>query len=268
MRKADFHTHSTVSDGSESIERIINMAKEKGLYAVAITDHDTLSHLDKIPNDTDIKVIAGIEISSALSDTNTKAHILGYNIQKPQTITALTEPVLTARNENSEKQIERLTKNGFVFDMDKLKRADGKYLYKQHIMDWLFTTGQVTDTFGNFYQRTFKNGGICAFDIKYPDVFDAVRAVKESGGLAVLAHPGQQQIFDLIPKLVEIGLDGLELNHHSHSEKDRELIRRYGAQYSLFLTGGSDYHGKNAANKFQIGDFLAHESGVNAIVTI
>jgi len=265
--KADLHTHSTVSDGSESIERIIRMAKKKGLYAIAITDHDTLSHLDKIPNDDDIKVVAGIEISSAMSKMNTKAHILGYNIQKTEPITTLTAPVLNARNENSEKQIEILAKNGFHFDMDKIEKADGKYIYKQHIMDWLFATGQVSDMFGNFYQRTFKNGGICAFDIEYPDVFDAVRAVKESGGQAVLAHPGQQQIFYLIPKLVEIGLDGLELNHHSHSEQDRNMIQDCAAEYGLFLTGGSDYHGKHAANSFEVGDFTAQECGIKAIVS-
>lgn len=263
--KADFHIHSTVSDGSDDIGQIITIAKGKGLDAIAITDHDTLSHLSKIPSEAGIQVIVGIEISAVHRKTNTRAHVLGYNIQNPEIITSLTQPILEARNKNSEKQAELLNRSGFRIDMDKLARADGKYLYKQHIMDWLVATGQVSDMFGTFYQRTFKQGGICDFDIEYIDVFEAVRTIKDAGGLAVLAHPGQQQNFWLIPELIKVGLDGLELNHHAHSEKDREIIRDIAGHSGLFMTGGSDYHGKYEPQAIGIGDFLADESGVNVI---
>ena len=263
--KADLHIHSTISDGSDTIGQIIGIAKDRELDAVAITDHDTLSHMAQIPADAGIKVIAGIEISAVHRETNTRTHILGYHIQRPEMVTALTLPLLEARSKNSEKQAGILMSIGFWIDVDKLARADGKYLYKQHIMDWLITTGQVPDMFGEFYQKTFKNGGICAFDIEYIDVFEAVRAIKEAGGLAVLAHPGQQQNFWLIPGLVACGLDGLELNHHTHSKQDRETIWDYAGQYGLFLTGGSDYHGKYEPQPFGIGDFLSEESGAMAI---
>jgi len=161
--------------------------------------------------------------------------------------------------------VDILLQQGFKIDKNKLARADGMYLYKQHIMDWLVSTGQATEMFGGFYKQTFKNGGTCDFDILYPDAFEAVRLIKKAGGLAVLAHPGQQQNFWLIPELVKIGLDGLELNHHTHSEKDREIIQDYANQYGLFLTGGSDYHGKYEPQPFGIGDFLSEKSGVEAI---
>jgi predicted metal-dependent phosphoesterase TrpH len=263
--KADLHIHSTVSDGSESIEQIIVMAKAKGLDAIAITDHDTFSHIAQIPADAGIQVIGGIEISAAHRKTKTPTHILGYNIQNHDMITSFTQPLLEARNKNSEKQVEILIQAGFQIDREKLARADGKYLYKPHIMDWLVTTGQAPDMFGSFYQKTFKHGGICAFDIEYIDVFEAIKAIKSAGGLAVLAHPGQQKNFWLIPELVKSGLDGLELNHHTHNEEDRETIRNYANQYGLFLTGGSDYHGRYEPQPFGIGDFLSEESGVGAI---
>ena len=263
--KADLHIHSTVSDGGDTIEELITIAKNKGLDVIAITDHDTMSHIVKIPADADIKVIGGVEISAVYRKTSARAHVLGYSIKKPEIITALTKPLLEARNRNSEKQVKFLVQIGFQIDMDKLARADGKYLYKQHIMDWLVTTGQVPDMFGDFYKKTFKQGGICAFDIEYIDVFDAVRAIKKAGGLAVLAHPGQQQNFWLIPELVKIGLDGLELSHHTHTEKDKEIIRDNANKYNLFLTGGSDYHGKYEPQPFGIGDYLSEESGVTAI---
>ena len=263
--KADLHIHSTVSDGSDTILDIIRIAKQKGLDAIAITDHDTLSHQNQIPTDPGIQVISGVEISAVHKKTNTRTHLLGYAIQKPEMITALTQPLLEARNRNSEKQVEVLVANGYRIDPDQLARADGKYLYKQHIMDWLVSSGQVSELFGAFYHSTFKNGGICAFDIDYLDVFDAVKAIREAGGLAVLAHPGQQQNFWLIPELVAIGLDGLEQNHHANSERDQITIQEFAAAHGLFLTGGSDYHGRYEPQPFGIGDFLAAESGVNAI---
>ncbi|MDR2605689.1 MAG: PHP domain-containing protein [Oscillospiraceae bacterium] len=263
--KADLHIHSTVSDGSDSIEQIIGIAKGKGLDAIAITDHDTVSHLSKIPADSGIMVIGGVELSAVYRADDTRAHILGYGIRNRGIIAALADPLLEARNRNSEKQVDALLQAGFRIEPDKLARADGKYLYKQHIMDWLVTTGQVPEMFGEFYQKTFKRGGICAFDIQYIDVFDAVRAIKDAGGLAVLAHPGQQQNFWLIPELAKIGLDGVELHHHTHSEQDRVTVRQFARQFGLFCTGGSDYHGKYEPQPYGIGDFLSDDSGVAAI---
>lgn len=207
MKKADLHIHSTVSDGSDTIKEIIAKAEKKSLDAIAITDHDTLSHANQIPQSTNLKVIAGIEISAYDFDTNTRAHILGYNIKNPELVTAFVQPLLEKRNENSLKQIEVLCQNGFNFDLDKIKKADGKYIYKQHIMNYLVQTGQVPNMVGTFYMNTFKNGGICDFDIQYLDVFDAVKIIKSAGGLAVLAHSGQQQNFYLIDKLAHLGLD-------------------------------------------------------------
>lgn len=263
--KADLHIHSTISDGSEDIVRIIEMAKEKKLDAIAITDHDTVAHFSRIPLDSEIKVIAGVEISAFDKENSTRAHVLGFNIKEPSVIQEFSEPFLEMRNQNSEKQVGVLIDNGFKIDIDKLPRADGKYLYKQHIMDYLVSTGQAPDMFGEFYHRTFKNGGICAFDIEYIDVFKAVAKIKEAGGYAVLAHPGQQQNYYLIPELKRVGLDGIELNHHTHSERDREIIRECALKHGLFMTGGSDYHGRFEPQPYVIGDFLSDESGVLAL---
>ncbi|MCL2141082.1 MAG: PHP domain-containing protein [Dehalococcoidia bacterium] len=263
--KADLHVHSTVSDGSDSIAELVIMARAKGLDAIAVTDHDTVAHFVRIPQYDDILVIGAIELSSVHRKTNTRAHVLGYGIKNPEIISIMTQPILEARNRNSEKQAEILIRHGFRIDLDKIARADGRYLYKQHLMDWLVSSGQVPNMFGDFYHKTFKNGGICAFDIEYMDVLDAVKLVKEAGGLAVLAHPGQQQNFWLIPELVQNGLDGIELNHHSHSVKDKEIVREQAALLGLFMTGGSDFHGKYEPQPFVIGDFLSDESGVQVI---
>lgn len=266
MIRADLHMHSTVSDGSFTISELIARAKQNGLDAIAITDHDTLSQCKQIPETEHLKVLAGIEISAYDYKNHFRVHMLGYNIQKPAVTEQIVHPTLEARHANSLKQIEILNQHGYEIDVQQLHRADGKYIYKQHIMDDLVQRGKAPDMFGKFYQTTFKHGGICDFDILYPSPLEALRAIKDAGGFAVLAHSGQQQNFCIIPELVKHGLDGLELHHHANKPMDQEIIQEYADKYDLFLTGGSDFHGKYEGILVDIGDYLAEPSGVFAIL--
>ena len=265
MIKADLHIHSRISDGSDTIEELAVQAAEKGLDVIAVTDHDTLSQVRLISDALPVRVIPGIEISCFDDAANQRVHILGYQIQNITLVEEFVHPLLIARHENACKQILILQKAGFSIDLTQLHRADGKYIYKQHIMEHLVKTGQVQEMFGDFYQRTFRNGGICAFDITYLNPYEAVRIIRQAGGLAVLAHSGQQQNFGLIPQLVQAGLTGLECNHPAHQEADKTIIREYANRYHLFLTGGSDCHGRYEKEVHELGCCLSEESGVKAI---
>ena len=265
MRKVDMHIHSTVSDGSFTMEEIVAQAESRGLFGIVITDHDTLSHQKKLPKSKTVQVQAGLEISAYDYKEDYRVHILGYGIKNPEIVEKVVHPTLEARHENSMKQIRTLQAHGIDIDLEKVKRADGKYIYKQHIMDYMVSQGMAEELFGEFYYNTFKNNGICHFDITYIDPIAAVRAIKDAGGMAVLAHSGQQQNFSLIKGLVEQGLDGLELNHHANSDKDKEIIKKYAKDYHLFLTGGSDCHGRYEPDSPCVGDYVAEESGANAI---
>ncbi|MCL1803150.1 MAG: PHP domain-containing protein [Eubacteriaceae bacterium] len=265
--KADLHTHTTFSDGDSSIEEIINAAIAKGIDAVAITDHDTVSHFGKVPERAAVRVLKGIEICAVHPETSTRTHILGYNMPNPEIAAEVCLPYLIARNENSMRQAGILIELGYSIDIGKLSRAEGKYLYKQHIMDWLVSTGQADSYFGDDYKAIFKNAGPCDFDIEYCDCFTAINAIKASGGLAVLAHAGQQQSFWLVRELARAGLDGIELNHQSHSDLDKLKIASLAKRYSLFMTGGSDFHGRYEQHGYGVGDILSHESGVEALLS-
>lgn len=265
MIKADMHIHSTISDGSYSMEEIVAMAEKRSLDAIVFTEHDTLSHASKLPESDKVKVAAGVEISAFDYKKNFRVHVLGYNIKTPEIVERVVHPTLEARHANSMRQIEILNRNGYEIDIDKMPKTDGTFIYKQHIMDWLVSQGKVDEMFGEFYYSTFKNNGICHFDITYLDPIKAVRAIKDAGGYAVLAHSGQQQNFELIPVLVKAGLDGLELNHHANSDKDKIRIREYADKYNLFLTGGSDCHGRYEPNSPEVGDYIAEQSGAERI---
>ncbi len=265
MKRADLHMHSRISDGSYTIPELAHLAAQRGLDVIAVTDHDTLSQAGKIPKNLPVEVIAGIEISCLDVQTNMRVHLLGYGIKDRQKVEDFVHPLLMARHENSLKQIEVLQRNGFHIEVDQLYRADGRYIYKQHIMEYLVRTGQSPDLLGETYKRLFKNGGICAFDIQYLDPYEAVRVIRAAGGMAVLAHSGQQQNFTLILGLVKAGLEGLELHHPANTEPDKQVIRAYARAHDLFLTGGSDFHGAYEPGGPLPGQYISEESGVRAI---
>ena len=263
--KGDLHIHTDISDGSYTTEEIIKMAKEKNLTHIAITNHDTVKGLNQAINlgkKYNVKVIPGIEISAYDFENNRKVHILGYNFDLKGThITKLCDPTLKARDENSRWQIKTLMENGFDIDLKSVeeKSKNSTAIYKQHIMHVLIEKDYTSEIYSDLYRRIFKNNGICAKDIKYVDACDAVKAIKKDGGFAVLAHPGQLNSYDIIPQLVESGLDGLEINHHDHTDEDKNKIMKYAEEYKLFLTGGTDFHGKYGTIKMELGNITAPE---------
>lgn len=103
--------------------------------------------------------------------------------------------------------------------------------------------GYTDHIYSPLYKKLFKGSGICAGEIEYADVMEAVQAIKADGGIAVLAHPGYQNTYCLIDRLIAAGLDGIELYHDMHTEADHEKIRRLAVEKNLLLTGGSDFHG-------------------------
>ena len=237
--RVDMHIHTNTSDGDRSVPEIIDIAFSKKLDAIAITDHDTLAHLNYVPKNPKVPVIAGVEISAVDKNTGIKADVLGYGVRDPDLIEKLTIPMLEQRHEISLRQIAFLQKCGSIIELDKLKKADGKYIYAQHITEYLIETNQYNDI-GNA-------------DIDYVDVRDAVNVIKKAGGLAVLAHPGRQKNFYMVGIAP---FDGIEFNHPSNSMADKAIIKAYACKHNLFLTGGSDFHGKYDDMKVEIGDYL------------
>ncbi len=269
MIKADLHIHSNISDGSDTIDEIIELAISSGLTHISITDHDTLegsSYAIERGREAGISVISGIEISAIDKRSGIKAHILGYGINNTRYLEDICSTMLEDRHNNCLEQISILNRNGFNIDINELSERTHRYIYKQHIMDYLYKRGQIEEMFGDFYYSVFKNGGMCDFDISYIDVFDAVKAVKASGGYAVLAHPGQQKNYTLIHELIEAGLSGIELNHISNSDIDRGIIAEIAKEHGLFLTGGSDYHGLFESRKTTIGEYLSERKAVEVIL--
>lgn len=263
MYQADLHLHTRVSDGSEDITTILQMAKEVGLTHLAITNHDTTQMTEEYiakAKDYGIYAIPGVEMSAYDAERGVRAHILGYNYKTTTHIEAIGRETLRKRTENGLKYIEVLKQIGYQVDREEIQKLCTSAIYKQHILSYLVKTGQTNAIFGDVYDKEFKNGGPCSFDVDYPDAVACVKAICADGGIAVLAHPGQQNNFDLLPKLVDAGLKGIEYNHPSHDAELRKKVEKSAEQFELFMTGGSDFHGLYEKTKTTLGAYRAHES--------
>lgn len=256
--KADLHVHSTISDGSLSRKQIVSLAEEKNLECIAFSDHDCTFEYDKVSRlSSTIKIIPAIEISAYDFESNKKVHVLGYAYSNPKPLEELCHPTLEKRNANCIKQIEILAESGYKITPEEVKKYSSSCIYKQHILKYLYDTKQSEKLFGKIYHEIFKNGGPCDFDIQYADCCDAVKAIKEAGGYAVLAHPGQQENYSCVKKLHDCGLDGIELYHPSNSQTAMDIIKQLASEYGLFFTGGSDFHGEYENGGRDLGDFLS-----------
>ena len=263
MYLADLHVHSSVSDCSMDAESILKEAKNAGVTHLAFTDHDTTDlaqeHVDLAAR-YGICAVTGVEMSAYDYKEDRKVHILGYAYTKTKYIEQIGPETLKKRTGTCLKQIGILNELGYHVPTEEVKKLAGKCIYKQHILDSLVRTGQSETLFGDIYQNVFKNGGPCDFDIRYPDAEDCVRAIKADGGFAVLAHPGQMGNYGAIHRLAEAGLDGIECNHPSHSASDRKRVEEFAKSESLFLTGGSDFHGRYERIRSSLGQYPAPES--------
>lgn len=251
MIKADLHVHTNHTDCSDSPVEVFKKAKENGVTTIAITDHDTLYGVNiftKLAKQFGIDYIPGIEISAYDYSRNTPCHIVGLYVKngyKP-----LEDMILETtkeRHSNSNEQVKKLIALGYdlsFLDFEQKKGIHG--IYKQHIMDVLIEKGYTDEMYGDFYRTMFKNDGPLEMKINYPSHLDATRILFESGVIPILAHPTLYGNLDSVEELCDNGLKGIEISYPVVTKKDIQMIKRLAQKHGLYLSGGSDYHGRYA----------------------
>ena len=248
MNMIDLHIHSVYSDSSLSLADILTSAKEKNLHMISITDHDTFAgykhlHEYSLP----CTIVKGIEISAFDNLIQKPVHILGYGFgENTPHVDALCAITLKHRLHASLWQIEQLIKYGYSITKKEVEKLaiNSTAIYKQHIMDIMMKHGYSDGIYSAVYQKLFKNNGICECSIPYVSVTDAIHAIHDDHGIAVLAHPYLSKVVSRIPDYISIGIDGIETWHSSHSKSETENLHQLAKRYRLIETGGSDTHGR------------------------
>jgi len=274
--KVDLHIHSNWSDGSMSISQLIRFAKVLGLDAISITDHDTMAGQTEAVEEGrrhGIHVIPGVEISAFNHETERKVHILGFNVRDMKGLDCACRPFLEARHSKNLQSVDLVAQAGYpISQSDVLEYAslDGT-VYRQHIMHALVDRGYASAIYGHLYTKLFGHGGLAAVKASYIDAEEALRLVRDCGGFAVLAHPFQYNSMDFIPRLAELGLAGIEYQHHTQTPERQEAAVQAAQRYGLFLSGGSDFHGFYSENPLPPGSTSTELAGdhplLNAILS-
>lgn len=245
MAAADLHVHTNASDGTETPAQVISLAREAGLAAIGITDHDTLEGLVpamRAGGELSVEVIPGVELST--EHEGVEIHILGYLVDLScRDFLEHLHRLHANRKERALKMVKKLQELGMAISFTQVLDAAGKAaIGRPHIARVLVEEGFV-DTAKEAFNKYIGRG--CPAYVprfKYSP-FEAVRLILQAGGVPVLAHPGLAGLDEIIPGLAKAGLMGLEVYYPLHTREQITYYLDICAKYGLIPTGGSDYHG-------------------------
>ncbi|MCD7828759.1 MAG: PHP domain-containing protein [Clostridiales bacterium] len=267
----DLHCHTKLSDGTLGLEELIALAAKRGVDTIAITDHDCLAGTirGKIIGDRNgIRVIPGVEIS-ALDKQGKNVHILAYLFDSPDRIEGLCHKNALERKKAGQYMMLKAAQKYPITKELVIKCASGSTnLYKQHIMHALMQCGYTMSIYGELYDELFNPSSpsnICV-QPKFADVFDVIEAVKNAGGISVLAHPVLYDNFDIIDELIDAGLNGIEVWHPTCSKENEERLISIAKSHKLLMTGGSDFHGMYNHGTWSVGDYSTPKQQLNELL--
>ena len=266
--RGDLHCHTKLSDGSLGIEDLITLAKKRGIEAISITDHDCLAGTvrGKIIGDRfGVQVIPGVELSATDTKTGKKVHLLCYLSDAPDRLEGLCHRNSLARKKAAHYMMLQVAKRYPVAAELIVKCATGSTnIYKQHIMQALMECGFSRDIYGEMYHKLFDKDSPESVLVtpKYPDIEEVLTAIHDAGGIAVLAHPYFFDNLDSLPRLIENGLDGIEVWHPCATEEQQAELKKIATKNKLLMTGGTDFHGLYNLDPVSIGDVLTPDDAM------
>ncbi len=242
---ADLHLHSICSDGSQEPSELVRMAAELGFDAIALTDHDTVAGIADAQAEgrkLGVEVIAGIEISTDVDGVS--VHILGYYVDPTDpTVQSLMIDGKSRRTERMERMVAKLNKLGYPLDLAELQASLGEATPgRAHLARFLVAKGHFRHVEAVF-TRVLGDGKSAYEPAQKLTAEEAIALVSAAGGVSSLAHPGLTGIDGKIGRLVEAGLDGIEVYAGRHSDAQIMRYLKVARESDLLVTGGSDSHG-------------------------
>ena len=262
----DLHIHSIYSDDGEfTPEFLVRKCKNADIKIMAITDHNSVSGIEeeiKYCKQLGIICIPATEIECSFNNVN--LHVIGYGIDHTkEEFTLIEKNVFKQELAKSREKLDLTNALGFELKEDDLKaiRSNGiwtgelfgeallsKEIYKDHeILKPYRNGGERGDNpYANFYWDYYSKGKPCYTEIEFPSLDNIIKTIYKYGGVAVLAHPGNnlKNKYELFDDIVSLGLDGVEVFSSYHDSEAIDYFYRIGRKKQLLITCGSDYHGK------------------------
>ena len=265
MAIGDFHTHSHHSDGVLTPTDLIRCAGANGVRSLALTDHDTtagVAEAQRAGEAIGVRVIPGVELSADLPDGG-DAHILGYfpSVEQPR-LQAQLARYREGRTSRGRKMLAKLAALGMPLRWERVLEIAGEAAVgRPHVAQALVEGGHVGSVREAFDRYLHTGGPADAAREKVPPA-EAIALIRESGGVAALAHPSFLPDADsAVAALAAAGLEGLEVYYKNYTPEEVERFRALADAHGLVPTGGSDYHGIHDDER-EPGDFTFAEDDV------
>jgi 3',5'-nucleoside bisphosphate phosphatase len=261
--RIDLHTHSRVSDGTDTPSELFEAARLAGVDVVGLTDHDTTDGWDEAYQAAEtlgLGLVPGMELST--QHQGHSVHLLAY-LHDPtyQPLCEEIDRILEGRDGRVERMVSVLSGLGLPITAEDVlaESADAVSTGRPHVADALVRRGLVRDRDEAFSR--FLAWGRPAYVERYaPDLVSTIAMVSAAGGVTVIAHPwgrsGVSRRLDesAFAHLKAQGLSGIEVDHQDHDPAMRVQLEAIAHNLDLVVTGSSDYHGRGKKD---------HELGVN-----
>lgn len=252
MGFVDLHVHSNASDGTFSPSQVVELAKNAGLDAFALTDHDTTAGVPEAlekGRDLNIEVIPGIEVSSSFDGT--EIHILGLFVNSDDPVlAAMLEKMRISRDRRNEKMLENLAADGISFTKEELCGDNpDTIITRAHIAHALVAKG-ICSGMDQAFKKYLQYGGHYCPQKEHLSPEEVVKTLISNGAFVALAHPfqykfGDKKTEELIAHMADLGMKGLEVYHSSNNKLESMKLQEMAVRHHLLPTGGSDFHGGN-----------------------
>lgn len=258
--KFDLHIHTKYSDGLLDPSNVVDLAFEKGLDGLSITDHDTVSGLKETENyiksnyKNQIKFIPGIEFGCIYGEE--EIHILGYFIDyNDSRLLNLIDKLKSSRINRSKKMIQKINELGFHISFEEIfVESNDNFIGRPHIARAMVKKGYVDDI-SDAFKKYIGIGKPAYVDRFKLEVEDTIELINEIGGIAILAHPGLLKDKTNINRCIEWGINGLECIHSEHSDTQVNQFIEICKENDLKITGGSDCHGQIIKGELLLGNY-------------
>ena len=256
----DLHVHSSYSDGSETPETLVALAKAAHVRALALTDHDNAFGVPDFLaacRDADFLGIAGVEVSANVESGT--LHILGLGIDaENEALRDALNEVLEGREERNMRIVEKLQGLGFNISYDEvLEMAGEDVVGRPHFAQVMVARGWV-DSVEEAFARYLEKGQPAYVDRFRFQPEEAIAKIRSAGGVPVMAHPMSvtedfAELREVVAKLTDAGLRGIEAYYNGHSPETTLECLRLAKRHGLLVTGGSDFHGESVKPGIRIG---------------
>lgn len=266
--RLDLHIHSTASDGAVSPRAVLELAEKGRLDVIALADHDTTAGVRRLLRDgihESIQVIPALEVSSTLESK--ELHILGYFVDPgAQVLRSHEERAVRLREKRMQGMIQRLGESGVKVEFEAVVEAAGPErtaLSRPHLARALVAAryvASVSEAFDRYIGD--EHPAFIPTSLLSPE--EAIQLILDAGGIPIWAHPPENQVESLLPRLVQAGLRGLEVYRPRHAPTYTLRLESLCRAWKLLLSGGSDWHYPDRG--LELGDFYVTAEEIAALL--